>query len=101
MVWQARLKLVGADDLPPEPSPEWFAEMNRDVAGEDIGRFREKLLAKFPDWREQLQALSDVEVCALNYDWPTWARREQILPGSGQVCLDAFLEYADSRHAPE
>ena len=94
MVWQARLKLVGAIDRPPEPSPEWLAEMNRDISGEDIGRFREKLLAKFPGWREQMEALSDVEVNALNYDWPTWARQGQLLPEGGQLCLEVFLAHA-------
>jgi hypothetical protein len=94
MVWQARLKLVGVDDRPPEPSPEWLAEMNRDIAGEDMRRIRDKLLAKFPEWREQFEALSDVEVCALNYDWSTWARQEQLLPGGGQLCLDVFLKHA-------
>lgn len=90
-VWRARLKLIGDADMAPEPGAEWLAEMNRDIAGEDVPRFREKLLAKFPDWREQFSVLSDVEVCALNYDWPTWARQEQLLPGSGDVCLEEFL----------
>lgn len=91
MVWQARLKLVGADDLPPEPTPEWLADMTLAMAGEDIGRFRGKLHARFPDWQAQLRALSDMEVYALNYDWATWARQEQLLPGNGQVCLETFL----------
>lgn len=92
MVWRARMKLIGDVNMPPEPSAEWLEEMARDIAGEDVPQFRAKLLAKFPDWQPQLEALSDIEVYALNYDWPTWARQEQLPPGSSLVSLQAFLD---------
>lgn len=96
MAWRARMKLVESDLMPDAPSPEWAAEMGRDVEGEDIEDFREALLAKFPEWQTQMEALSDMEVCALSYDWSTWARKEQLLPEGGQTCLEEFLKDPDA-----
>lgn len=95
MVDRARAKLVGLGVLLehiPEPSAAWLAEMQRDVTSEDIGEAREKLCAKFPNYRAQLEALSDVEVYALKWDWPTWARQSQLLPRSDQIALEDILE---------
>ena len=96
MAWRARMKLVESNVMPDAPSPEWAAEMGRDIAGEDIEHFRGKLFSRFPEWRTQMAALSDLEVCALNYEWATWARQEQLLPGGGQTCLEAFLNDPDA-----
>ena len=43
-----------------------------------------------------MAALTDLEVYALSYDWATWARKEQLLPGGGQTCLDEFLKDPDA-----
>lgn len=99
MVDRARLKLCGLHPLLqkiPEPSAAWLVELRRDVASEDredIGMAREKLYAKFPAHRESLEALTDVEIYALRWDWPTWARQSQIPPGSDQVSLEALLDF--------
>lgn len=101
MAWQARIKLVSAEGVPTESDPELLAEMTRSMGNDDVARMREKLAVRFPCWLASLQGLSDLEVYALNYDWPTWARKEQLLPESGLVCLEAFLEFAGSFHAPK